>query len=113
MAGGTEGFKPSMGWVIRFTAGAKTPLAALFAELEFAIYAGVILSLLLYLARTSRPLVIDVKPDPAPDSYHFTADSGLPDCPQLKIVRINGSLFFGAVDHVQGELQQIDELEPR
>jgi SulP family sulfate permease len=92
---------------------AVTFFAALFAELEFAIYAGVILSLLLYLARTSRPLVIDVKPDPAPDSYHFTADSGLPDCPQLKIVRINGSLFFGAVDHVQGELQQIDELEPR
>jgi SulP family sulfate permease len=92
---------------------AVTFLAALFAELEFAIYAGVILSLLLYLARTSRPLVIDVKPDPAPDSYHFTADSGLPDCPQLKIVRINGSLFFGAVDHVQGELQQIDELEPQ
>jgi SulP family sulfate permease len=92
---------------------AVTFFAALFAELQFAIYAGVILSLLLYLARTSRPLVIDVKPDPAPDSYHFTADSGLPDCPQLKIVRINGSLFFGAVDHVQGELQQIDELEPR
>lgn len=87
--------------------------AALFAELEFAIYAGVILSLLIYLSRTSQPLVLDVKPDPAPDSYHFTADSGLPDCPQLKMVRINGSLFFGAVDHVQGRLQEIDAQNPR
>ncbi len=87
--------------------------AALFAELEFAIYAGVILSLLIYLSRTSQPLVLDVKPDPAPDSYHFSADSGLPDCPQLKMVRINGSLFFGAVDHVQGYLQQIDAHNPR
>jgi len=83
--------------------------AALFSELDFAIYAGVILSLLIYLSRTSQPLVLDVKPDPAPDSYHFTGDSGLPDCPQLKMVRINGSLFFGAVDHVQRHLQDIDE----
>ena len=87
--------------------------AALFAELEFAIYAGVILSLLLYLSRTSRPLVLDVKPDPAPGSYHHTADSGLPDCPQLKMVRVNGSLFFGAVDHVQGSLQEVDAHNPR
>ncbi len=86
--------------------------AALFAELEFAIYAGVILSLLLYLSRTSHPLVLDVKPDPAPGSYHHTADSGLPDCPQLKIVRINGSLYFGAVDHVQRNLQEIDAQNP-
>jgi len=87
--------------------------AALFAELEFAIYAGVIVSLMLYLSRTSHPLVLDVKPDPAPGSYHHTADSGLPDCPQLKMVRINGSLFFGAVDHVQRKLQEIDEHNPR
>ncbi len=87
--------------------------AALFADLEFAIYAGVLLSLILYLTRTSRPLVLDVKPDPAPDSYHYTADSGLPDCPQLKMVRINGSIFFGAADHVRHHLAQIDELNPR
>jgi len=92
---------------------ALTFLAALFANLEFAIYAGALLSLMLYLTRTSRPLVLDVKPDPAPDSYHFTADSGLPDCPQLKMLRVNGSLFFGAVDHVQHNLEQIDELDPR
>jgi SulP family sulfate permease len=86
--------------------------AALFADLEFAIYAGVLMSLILYLMRTSRPQVLDVKPDPAPDSYHFTADSGLPDCPQLKMLRINGSLFFGAVDHVQGQLEAIDAAHP-
>jgi sulfate permease, SulP family len=89
-----------------------TFLAAVFADLEFAIYAGVLLSLMLYLTRTSRPLILDVKPDPAPDSYHFTADSGLPDCPQLKMIRINGSLFFGAVEHVQRYLERIEELNP-
>jgi len=57
--------------------------------------------------------VLDVKPDPAPDSYHYTADSGLPDCPQLKMLRVNGSLFFGAVDHIQNHLEQVDEIDPR
>jgi len=90
-----------------------TFFAALFSELEFAIYAGVIVSTMLYLTRTSRPLVLDVKPDPSEGSYHYTADSGLPDCPQLKMVRINGSLFFGAVDHVQRALLEIDARDPR
>ncbi len=92
---------------------ALTFSAALFADLEFAIYAGVLMSVMLYLTRTSRPLMLDVKPDPAPDSYHFTADSATPDCPQLKMVRVNGSLFFGAVDHVQRYLEEIDERDPR
>ena len=88
-----------------------TFLAAIFANLEFAIYAGVLLSLMLYLVRTSHPLVLDVKPDSAPDSYHFTADSSLPDCPQLKMLRINGSIFFGAVDHVRRHLESVDETD--
>jgi SulP family sulfate permease len=90
-----------------------TFLAAIFGNLEFAIYAGVLMSLMLYLTRTSRPLILDVKPDPAPDSYHFTADSNLPDCPQLKMLRVNGSIFFAAVDHVRQSLESIDEINPR
>ncbi len=80
----------------------------LLVDLEFAIITGVLCSLMMYLQRTSRPLVLDVKPDPAPDSYHFTADSGLPDCPQVKMLRINGSLYFAAVDHVAKALQEVD-----
>ena len=90
-----------------------TLIATLTAQLEFAIYVGVLLSLMLYLSRTSRPRIVDVKPDPGEHGYLFTTRSGLPDCPQLKIVRINGSIFFGAVDHVQGVLQNIDAENPR
>ena len=90
-----------------------TLLATLFVELEFAIYFGVILSLMLYLNRTSHPVIRDVKPDTSAGSYHFSADTGLPDCPQLKMLRVNGSLFFGAVNHVQQALQRIDEHAPR
>jgi len=88
-----------------------TLLATLFVQLEFAIYAGILLSLMLYLKRTSHPVILDVKPDPAADSYHYSADTGLPDCPQLKCLRINGSVFFGAVDHVQQALHEIGETD--
>jgi len=91
---------------------AVTMIATLTAQLEFAIYIGVLLSLMLYLKRTSRPRIVDVKPDPSEHGYLFTTQSGLPDCLQLKMVRINGSIFFGAVDHVQGVLQNIDASEP-
>src|SRR5690606_36456647 len=64
---------------------AVTLIATLTAELEFAIYIGVLLSLMLYLKRTSRPRIVDVKPDPTEHAYMLTTQSGLPDCPQLKV----------------------------
>ncbi|MEW5791705.1 MAG: SulP family inorganic anion transporter [Pseudomonadota bacterium] len=91
---------------------ATTFLATLFVELEFAIYVGVILSLMLYLNRTSRPAIRDVVPSAADATRRFVASNELPTCPQLKIVRIDGSIFFGAVDHVQQKLQEIDEINP-
>jgi len=91
---------------------AVTFFGTLFLDLEFAIFAGVLLSLVLYLNRTSRPTVQDVKPATEKGAYHFSTVTGLPDCPQFKMVRVHGSLFFGAVDHVQQILQRIDEENP-
>ena len=88
-----------------------TFLSTLFLHLEFAIYVGVLMSLVLYLNRTSRPIIEDVKPV-IPDQLHFTSDTGLPDCPQLKMLRINGSIFFGAVDHVQQAMIEVDAHTP-
>lgn len=39
----------------------------------------------------------------------FAAATLEQECPQLKIVGIEGSVFFGAVSHVQQKLQEIDE----
>jgi SulP family sulfate permease len=88
---------------------AVTLFATLFVQLEFAIYTGILLSLMLYLKRTSHPVILDVKPDPEEGSYHYSADTGLPDCPQVKCLRVNGSIFFGAVDHMQQMLHRIGE----
>ena len=90
-----------------------TFLAGLVVDLEFAIVVGVLFSLIVYLQRTSRPLVLDVKPDAAAGSYHFTADSGLPDCPQIKMLRINGSIYFGAVDHVARAFADLAQQNPQ
>ncbi|WP_116474380.1 SulP family inorganic anion transporter [Zobellella maritima] len=88
-----------------------TFFATLFVALEFAIYTGVFLSLVFYLKRTSSPRIVTILPDP--DSKHpffISAEhKRLPYCPQLRIIRIEGSLFFGAVNHVQEYLQQIKE----
>ena len=89
-----------------------TFVATLTLDLEFAIYIGVLLSLMLYLNRTSRPPLEDVKPADPQHILGFSTDTGLPDCPQLKIVRLNGSIFFGAVNHLQEALQMIDERNP-
>jgi sulfate permease, SulP family len=85
-----------------------TLVATLTLDLEFAIYGGVLLSLLLYLNRTSRPPLEDVKPVRGQQPVMFGNSTGLADCPQLKIVRLNGSIFFGAVNHLQESMEQID-----
>jgi SulP family sulfate permease len=90
-----------------------TLLSTLFVELEFAIYVGVMLSMMLYLARTSQPTVVQVVPSAEEGAYHFEDAKGHTECPQFSMVRINGSIFFGAVDHVQRSLLQIDELNPQ
>jgi sulfate permease, SulP family len=91
-----------------------TLLATLFVELEFAIYIGVILSLLLYLNRTSHPQFITLVPDPDSTRRSFVNIQKKPslECPQLKVVRLDGSLFFGAVNHVAEALDLIIKQNP-
>ncbi len=93
---------------------AATFLATLFLELEFAIYAGVMLSLLLYLKRTSHPHFITLAPDPDNKRRSFTdvTVKKLKECPQLKVLRLDGSIFFGAVNHVAQALHDITAAYP-
>lgn len=81
-------------------------------DLEKGIFVGIILSLALYLYRTSRPGMVSVVPDPEPGSYYFVPATGRPQCPQYKMIRIHGSIFFGAVSHVQSALKKIDQRHP-
>ncbi|MDH4286562.1 MAG: SulP family inorganic anion transporter [Gallionella sp.] len=82
-------------------------------DLEKGIFFGILLSLTVYLFRVSRPGIVSVVPAKEEGAYHFVSAFDHTECPQLSMVRINGAIFFGAVDHVQGALMQIDENEPQ
>lgn len=82
-------------------------------DLEKGIFFGILLSLTLYLYRVSRPGIEPSVPSSEQGAYHFVDAHGHPECPQFRIVRINGSIFFGAVDYVRSGLMQIDEINPR
>jgi SulP family sulfate permease len=88
-------------------------LIGTLVDLEKGIFFGILLSLTLYLYRVSRPAIDPVVPAKEEGSYHFVDAHGHHECPQFRIVRINGSIFFGAVDHVQNSLTQIDEANPQ
>jgi len=85
---------------------------AVFVDLEFAILLGVILSLFLYLLDATRPRIISRVPDPRLPKREFNTDPALPECPQFKMVRLDGSLFFGAVHHVQKMLRIFEQRNP-
>ena len=89
-----------------------TFFSTLLLDLEFAILLGVMLSLVLYLHRTSRPKIYPRVPDPRLPRRKFNTDATLPECPQLKMVRIDGSLFFGAVSHVRETLMAFEQQNP-
>ncbi|MDP6175413.1 MAG: SulP family inorganic anion transporter, partial [Rhodospirillales bacterium] len=89
-----------------------TFFSVLFINLEVAIFAGVILSLVFYLNRTSHPKVTTLAPNNAAERRRFSVDPALPECPQVKIVRIDGSLFYGAISNVMAQLRRLERHDP-
>jgi len=81
-----------------------TLLATLFLRIDFAVLAGILMSLAYYLLQTSAPRVVPVLPD---DRFrHFLPQPGKPMCPQLAIMDIAGDLYFGAVSHIEQSIHQ-------
>ena len=83
--------------------------ATLLLPMEFAIYLGVLLSLVLYLRRTSKPNITALASSRGAKKLVDVQRSDLPECEAIKIIRIDGSLFFGAVDYVQTALMAIPQ----
>jgi SulP family sulfate permease len=84
--------------------------ATLVLPLEFAVLAGVMLSLAIFVYRSSLPTVQAVVPDPT-FSYFVPHERG-PACPQLGVIDIHGDLFFGAASHVEDKLLNNFEVNP-
>jgi len=88
----------------------STFVATLVFPLEFAVLAGVILSLGIYIYKSSLPTVHTVVPDPT--FRHFVERESAPSCPQLGVINIRGALFFGAASYVEDELLANHEANP-
>jgi SulP family sulfate permease len=91
-----------------------TFLATLSLQLEFAVLVGVLCSLLVYLNRTTHPAIHTVAPDPASPQRRLVPVTAktVVECPQLALARIDGSLFFGAVEHVHAALGRVRAAAP-
>ncbi|HLS56274.1 MAG TPA: SulP family inorganic anion transporter, partial [Zeimonas sp.] len=88
-----------------------TLVATLLMRLEVAVLIGVAASLVLYLNRTSRPTMQSLVPDARNPERPLAAVS--PDrreCPQLKIMSVEGSIYFGAVNHVATHFDTLREF---
>ena len=106
-----------------FAIAAVTALATISIRLEMAILLGTMLSLVVYLHRTSRPPIrvmgfdAPASVDPARKSERpfvvLSADTAaalpqaLPECPQIKMIRMEGEVYFGAVPHVSDALRDL------
>ena len=88
-----------------------TMVATVTIRLEVAILLGMLLSLMSFLYRTSRPAMRSMGFDSrGPDRQFVVIDSpddpdepphqNLPECPQLKLLRMEGEVYFGATQHV-------------
>jgi len=92
-----------------------TFFATLFLELEFAIYLGVLLSLVLFLAKTSTPRIPTLSFDEDAESKNRKLininQKPVKQCPQLKIIRIDMSIYFGSINHIQNRIAHIVENE--
>lgn len=86
-------------------------------DLEKGIFLGILVSLIFYLSRTSQPAIQERAPATAgfgdPRRKFIEAGAQAPGCPQIAFLRVRGSIYFGAVDHVRNHLHHVDEASPK
>ena len=122
---------------VEFGVALATLVATVTIRLELAILLGTLLSLMSFLYRTSKPamrtmgfdgwspnrqfVVINDVPHLPPDTGHTgrtvpehkalpeatNPGAFLPECPQLKLLRMEGEVYFGATQHVADTLHAL------
>ena len=82
--------------------------ATLILDLERAIFVGVLLSLILYIYKTSHPRVLRLRPN---DPLLRNAPPDMP--PGVAVYVIEGTLFFGAIHELERQLEEVDREPAR
>ena len=94
-----------------FAIAAVTALATITLRMEVAILLGTLLSLFAFLLRTAKPAMRTMGFDQSREPRRFVViepqTQALPECPQLKLLRMEGEVYFGATPHVAENLRQL------
>lgn len=86
-----------------------TFFGTLFFELQFAILSGIIASLYFYLERTSKPNIAVLGINAENKFVNVIRESGLKECSNLKIIRIDGSLYFASIETISDFFSELYE----
>jgi sulfate permease, SulP family len=87
-----------------------TLISTLAINMELAIFVGVGLSLFAYLRRTSQPPLREVTPGSADWPASFARTPNVPS--DVAVRSLEGSIYFGAVHHLQEAMHEIDGADP-
>jgi SulP family sulfate permease len=85
-----------------------TLIAALFLQLDTAIYVGVGISLVLFLQKASAPILVEHAFNEQGELTEIETPSAR-NSPQVSIVHVEGDLFFGAADIFQDGVRRLAE----
>ncbi|MGB5362425.1 MAG: SulP family inorganic anion transporter, partial [Aureibaculum sp.] len=88
---------------------AITLLGTLFFDLEFALLAGILTSFFFYMERTSKPNIGVLGMDIENRLINLIRDDEAKECSNLKIVRIDGSLYFGSIEKISDYFSKLYE----
>ncbi len=86
-----------------------TFLGTLFLDLEIALVLGVFLSLFFYLERTSNPNIAELGLNKDKRLVNIIRSNETKECSGLKIIRVDGSLYFGAVEEISDYFTKLYE----
>ena len=88
-----------------------TIIGTLFLTLELALFAGILFSLFFYLEKTSKPNIAVLGKSENGLMLNVIRDTATKECSQIKVIRIDGSIYFGAVEGISNFFSELFEVE--
>jgi SulP family sulfate permease len=86
-----------------------TLFGTLFFDLEFALLAGMISSFFFYMEKTSKPNIATLALGKNKKFINKIRDNDSSECSNLKVIRIDGSIYFGSIEKISDYFSKIYE----